>query len=112
MSYKVACQTPTEYCGAPFCEVNNNLLGQSRPRKLHASHEEAFNCYCAHLIRTGHERVGGREFRAPGGGIVLMSKQTRYGARFRTGKASQGKGGKRFVPDNLFGTTTNGVIIG
>lgn len=110
--YRVACQTPEPECGAPLCEVNASLKGQSRPRKLHATHEEAFNCFVNHLLRTGHVRTGNREFRQPEGGILVLTKQTRYGGRFRSGKTPQGKGGRRFMPASRKGDTPNGLIIG
>src|SRR4051794_7411993 len=102
---RVACQTPTDYCGAPLCEVNAQLVGQGKPRKLHATHREAFNCYVKHLRRTGHVRLGGREFQKPEGGVLVLTKQTRYGAEFRIGKAPQGKGGRRFMPASKKGDT-------
>jgi hypothetical protein len=109
--YRVACLTPEDECGGAVTEVNANLKGQGRPRKLHATHVEAFHCHVNYLMRTGHQRIGNREFRAPGGGILVLTKQTRYGAEFRMGKAPQGKGGRRFMPQCLHGDCPNGVII-
>jgi hypothetical protein len=112
MNYKVACQTPEDECGAALTEVNNNLKGQGRPRKLHASHQEAFNCHVRFLLKTGHVRKGGREFLKPGGGILVLTKQSRYGGRFRVGKAPMGKGGARFMPAAPHGECRNGLIVG
>lgn len=109
---KVACGTPSDECGAPLVEVNNNLLGQGKPRKLHADHEEAFNCYCQFLVKTGHIRLGGREFRRPEGGILVLTKRCRYGAAFRQGKSPMGKTSKRFVPKTSAFHNSNGVFIG
>jgi hypothetical protein len=111
--YRVACQTPEDECGGAVTEVNANLKGQGRPRKLHATHIEAFHCHANYLMRTGHVRVGNREFRAPGGGpIVVLTKQSRYGGVFRQGKAPQGKGAHRFMPQCSKGDCPNGIIIG
>jgi hypothetical protein len=110
---RIACQVPASHCNAPLTDVNNNLLGQGRPRKLHSTHEEAFGCHARFLVAVGYERVGGREFRPPGGGaIMVLNKQTHYGTVFRTGKTPQGKGGKRFMPKSHRKHCRNGVILG
>jgi hypothetical protein len=113
--YKVICQTPEKECGAPFVDVNANFAGQSKPRKLHGSHDEAFRCTAHYLTRHGHERIGGREFKSSATGqIVVLTKISKFGARFRTGKAAQGQQtSSRFVPQEKGRhSSMNGVIIG
>jgi len=109
---KVACQTPKKECTGGLTAVNNNLVGQGSPRKLHSSSEEAFQCYSSFLLRNGYTQVGSREFRQPDGGILMLSKRSRYGAVMRKGKSDTGKAGNRFMPRSGRKHCTNGIIIG
>lgn len=64
----------------------NNFFNQPKNAKLHGSPQDAFACYVRFLEQTGHERVGHREFRRPQGGILLLTRQSRFGTKVRLGK--------------------------
>ena|SRR3990167_5866204 len=96
------------YCGVPIDECNGSTVtvnaawnpdGKKNHKsgKLHASREQAFKCYCQHLKRQGYERVGGREFAAPDGPVLVIDKKSRFGAEFRKGKSGD-KSSSRFNP--------------
>lgn len=96
------------YCGVPIDECKGSLVtlnaawtpdGRKNHKsgKLHASHEQAFQCYCAHLQRQGYERVGSREFTLNGGSVLVIDKASRFGSVFRKGKEGD-KSGSRFTP--------------
>jgi hypothetical protein len=92
--------------------VNANLVGQGSPRKLHSTHPEAFHCYTSFLLKTGHQQLGPREFRHPQGGILVVTKRNRYGAKLRLGKKPEGKGGRRFMPNDWRRKSShNGIVI-
>lgn len=65
--------------------------------KVHASHEQAFKCYCAFLQGKGYERVGSREFTLNGGPVLVIDKASKFGSLFRKGKEGD-KSGSRFTP--------------
>jgi hypothetical protein len=89
----VICQTPDQHCGAAVVQVNARM---GKSAKAHGSSTEAFLCYKRYLVNVcGYTQIGGREFRPPDGGpILVLTKKIRYGARLRGGK--QG----RYQPDD------------
>ena len=83
---KFLCPTPREECTGKTVSMNN-FFCQSKNAKVHASPQAAFTCYCHYLDKTGHERLSVREYRRPnGGGILLLTKQSRFGTKVRLGK--------------------------
>lgn len=88
---KFLCPTPQGQCTGKLVSMNN-FFNMTKNAKVHASPQAAFECYCRHLEKTGHERVSTREYRQPGGGILLLTKQSRFGTKVRLGKE-----GNRFM---------------
>lgn len=82
---KFLCPTPREHCTGKLVSMNN-FFNQPKNAKLHGSPQAAFDCYCRYLELTGHERVGQREYRQPQGGILLLTRQSRFGTKVRLGK--------------------------
>ncbi len=104
---KYACNTPSDHCSGSL-ETMNNLFSKTKNRKLHVTSEDAFKCYERHLLSTGHERIGSREFRQPNGeGILVLTKKCRYGGRMRLGKE-----GNRYVPKSARKSMKHGLIVG
>ena len=79
------CPTPREFCTGKLTSMNN-FFNQTKNAKLHGSRDAAFDCFTAYLVRTGHERVAPREYRQPQGGILLLSKRSKFGVKLRLGK--------------------------
>lgn len=102
MSKAVFCGTPRQFCcgSSVFMNAAWNPDGRSdKSGKVHRSHEEAFRCHAAYLVKNlGFVRVGSRGFaqdeESP---IRILDKPSRFGAILRGGKTSE-KGGNRFTP--------------
>lgn len=91
----------------------NNGFNRDKSLKIHSTPQEAFKCYSQHLERTGHEKISSREFRLPEGGILVLTKPSRYGGKLRKGKNDlKGSSGARFMPDSVGHSTKGGVVIG
>lgn len=85
----------------------------NKSAKCHATTKEAFDCYASYLVSTGHERLSSREFRQPQGGILVLTKPCRYGAKMRKGKNDlKGTSAARFMPASRRKTTRAGIVIG
>ena len=82
---KYLCPTPREVCTGKLTSMNN-FYNRTKNAKLHGSPQAAFDCYVRYLLLTGHVRVAAREFRQPQGGILLLTRQSRFGTRVRLGK--------------------------
>ena len=93
---------PQEHCTGGRL-ITDQQLGTSR---CHISHDTAFRCMVQYLLKQGFEQIGAREFRSPEGGVRVLTKRSRYGARLKMGKE-----GTRFMPDER-DTGLRGVIIG
>src|SRR5262245_26012836 len=93
-------------CGVPpheCCGTSGGLSpGLSFGLKSHATPEQAFECHRAWLLRQGYRQVGGREFESPHGGVVVLTKKSRFGAPLRGGKEN------RSMPARF----TGGTIVG
>jgi hypothetical protein len=91
---KYSCGVSREHCTGTSIGLNSRCGGNLNPKvKLHSTRKEAFKCKCRHLISTGHERVGSREFREPNGGpIVVLTKVSHFGAEWRSGKGGKDAG--------------------
>ena len=79
------CPTPREDCTGKTVSMNN-LFHYLKNAKVHASPQAAYECYCHYLARTGHEQISQREYRQPKGGILILTKRSRFGTRVRLGK--------------------------
>lgn len=95
------------YCGVPIDQCNGQLVTlnalwtpdgskNKKSGKLHASSEQAFQCYCHFLQTQGYQRLGRREF-TNGGPVLVLDKPSRFGSMFRGGKESD-KTKSRFTP--------------
>jgi hypothetical protein len=99
-------------CGAPpqHCSGNGTFpsAGLGKSIKAHVSSVDAFKCYSRYLVNVeGYERIGGREFLKKGEGVLVLTKQSRFGAELRPGKSNE-KSNKaaRFMPKS-----GGGVIV-
>ena len=87
-----ACGVPRINCSGQLAKVSHGL--DNSQIKTHSTHDGAFACMSAYLIKIGYTRIGGREFSPPDGGPVrVLTKRTRYGAPLRNGKE-----GNRHMP--------------
>lgn len=100
-SRKVYCGVPIDDCNGQQVTLNAawtpDGIKNKKSGKLHSSHEQAFQCHCAHLVKQGYKRVGGREFETPTGSVLVLDKKSRFGSEFRKGKAGD-KSSSRFTP--------------
>jgi hypothetical protein len=90
------CGTPEKKClGSRI--FSNAGLGKSTV--AHTSSVDAFRCHKRYLINElGYEAIGSRELRSPdGSGILVLSKQSKFGMPLRKGKNQDGKG-NRYQP--------------
>lgn len=86
---RVMCGTPKEHCSGSSMQVNA-WLGGVAGQKVHADSPEAFRCHARYLTNVrGYERLSSREFLTPDIGILVLTKQTRFGAELRGGKRGQ-----------------------
>ena len=77
--------------------------------RVHSSHEQAFQCYCAHLVASGYKRIGHREFEQPDSdAILVLRKKSRFGTEMRKGKSGD-KSNSRFTPMRGRGAITERV---
>lgn len=97
---RVLCGVPQMECTGSATQVS---AGMGHSRKAHGSRSEAFRCRVAQLRKAGYERVGSREFRKPGGGILVLTKKTRFGHMMRKGKRGGETGGSRYMPKGRHG---------
>jgi hypothetical protein len=100
------CGTPKRFCkGSPV--ACNAGLGKRFEQKAHTSSSDAFKCYKTYKIKEeGFVEIGSRELRSPdGSGILVLSKQSKFGAALRKGKSESSI---RFQPK---GRAASGVII-
>jgi hypothetical protein len=104
--YGILCPTPRDYCTGSHGTYSASL--DKKNIKKHGTHDEAFNCYCQYLQKTGHTRISKREWLQPQGGIMLLSKVAKFGAELRAGKSGEtGQGKSRGMPS----VRNGGVII-
>jgi len=83
------CPTPQKHCQGSISQASKGLR---EGKKIHGTHEQAFQCYATYLMNTlGHKRIGSREFQGPDG-IEVLTKKSRFGMHLRLGK------GKRSMP--------------
>jgi hypothetical protein len=101
---KILCGTPKQNCSGSTTPVSA-WIGGLAGQKTHNDARDAFRCYSRYLVNTlGAEQVGGREFRLPPGnplnveGVLVLTKQSRFGSELRGGKTSEKGGGKRVMP--------------
>lgn len=110
---KVYCGTPIDTCNGSMVTLNAAWTPDGNKNKksgkVHASHEEAFRCYCRHLISIGYERVGKREFALNGGPVLVIDKPSRFGAEFRKGKEGD-KSSSRFTPMRGRGAVVERIV--
>lgn len=103
------CGVPFEYCegGMKACSggIRDSRHYGTNAVKAHGSRSSARLCYVHYITRAlGYIRVGGREFRPPDGGpILVLTKAIRFGGRLRKGKQD------RVMPDDPH---TGGLIFG
>lgn len=105
---RILCGTPKANCSGSVMQVSA-WLGGVAGQKVHSDSPEAFKCYARYLVNElGYERLGSREFRTPDMGILVITKQTRFGAELRGGKRGQKlQAGDRVMPKNK----RSGVLI-
>ena len=87
------CGVPRDICTGGTIARASARITKDGPNKAHGSPLEAFRCKKRHLLLQGYEAVGQREFRKPGGGIVVLTKKSRFGARLRSGKEGRAMDG-------------------
>lgn len=88
------CGVPRDACSGTPTPMSAGLR-QTEARKAHSSPEEAFRCMRRHLLASEYTQIGGRDFKPPGDGeVIVLTKQSRYGGRLRAGKEST-----RHMPD-------------
>jgi len=82
-------------CGVPgrSCKGSKRKVSQGMGKFVmsHADSKEAFNCKVDFLLSQGYKRREGyiRDFIPPDGGHILMlTKQSKFGAFMRNGKES------------------------
>lgn len=97
--YRVLCGVPEGDCHGSMAGASFAIGGfQVKARKMHSSHDEAFNCYIAWKQRLGYKRIGPREMEPKDGGpILVLTKRSRFGARLRLGKGGANVS-SRFMP--------------
>lgn len=102
MTIHVLCGTPEKFCTGSGTGVSKGISGGSaiKRHKLHSSGDDAFRCYKQFLInQRGCVEVGSREFRLPEGGVLVLTKKSRFGGRLRSGKTGvSGTGASRYMP--------------
>ena len=100
--YRYLCGVPHSECQGSMTPVNAFLATDGKRHKTHASRKEAKRCKVRSLLRKGYIQRGPSEFKDPKDGYILvLSKETHFGIRLRTGKE-----GARNQPDK-----GSGVII-
>lgn len=82
---KYLCPTPQEQCTGRLVSMNN-FFNYTKNAKVHVSPDAAFACYVGYLKSTGHTRVSSREFLRPEGGLLLLTRRSRFGTALRLGK--------------------------
>src|SRR5579863_8747285 len=86
--YKHMCGVPPESCGGSMFGLSNSLRKTSN--KVHNSSAEAMKCMKRYLVSQGFVQLSSREFRNPdGSGIRVLTKESRFGAKLRPGKAGR-----------------------
>lgn len=81
-------------CGVPERECTGgthtmaDVIGRVTT-KAHGSSTEAFECYRRYLLKRGYEQVGNRDFLAPDGVVLVLTKKIRFGGRLRKGKGGR-----------------------
>ena len=84
------CGTPKEFCTGGRLDTDQSLSTD----KCHSQPVTAFKCHVHYLVKhLGYRRVGMREFQLGDGPILVLNKQSRYGAKLQQGKA------ERFIPE-------------
>jgi hypothetical protein len=79
-----ACGVPPSDCSGGSGKLSCFITGKA---KTHVTSEEAFACRKRFLQRRGFEQIGPREFRdVKAGGILILTKRSRFGCRLRPGK--------------------------
>lgn len=75
-------------CGVPggFCQGSLKNVSFGSGIKVHGSSKQAFKCHKAYLIQQGYKQIGSREFQKPGEPILVLTKESRFGERLRSGK--------------------------
>lgn len=88
------CGAPGEKCGGSLAILSAGF--KNKGFKIHNSSSEAMACYRRYLISEGYTQLGPREFqKAPGEPIMFLTKQSRFGAKMRPGKAGRNMPGGR-----------------
>lgn len=75
-------------CGVPkdFCQGSIKNVSFGEGIKVHGSSKQAFQCHKAYLLLQGYKQIGSREFQQPGEPILVLSKESHFGVRLRSGK--------------------------
>jgi hypothetical protein len=99
MAKHYLCGTPPAECYGSYTDTSARAseAAKQKMRKMHSTREEAFKCHCRYLLRTGHKRVGPREFETPHGSVLVLTKKSHFGGELKRGKSEGGKG-TRFMP--------------
>lgn len=93
MAGGVYCGVPSEGCLGILFPSNARVRGHVR--KFHRSSKSAFSCKRKYLLSQGYrEGYSRRELISPSGSVLLLTKESKYGARFRRGKE-----GTRLIQD-------------
>lgn len=79
-------------CGVPVANCDGGSLLSARLRgqvKYHGSPRDARNCYIRHKLENGYTRFDAGTLEAPDGRLLILTKESRFGARLRAGKAGR-----------------------
>lgn len=87
-AYKYLCGVPNDSCGGGTgkglsASIRKNVM------KVHNTSSEAMACYKRYLLKSGYEQLSSRVFQRPGEPARFLTKQSRFGAKMRPGKAGR-----------------------
>lgn len=101
-TYGYLCPTPKQHCSGTIAKLNAGL--DKRGIKKHGDQKSAMKCYATYLTSVlGCEKLSNREFRHPNGGpIEVLSRESQFGARLRSGKRGEG---------NAIGSVNRGMPV-
>ena len=99
----VKCGTPKDTCVGRRIDAS---AGLGKSTKVHLTHLEAYRCYTRYLRDIGYSPVGGHAFKRGDEPILVVTRQSKYGARLRTGGVDKSR---RAIPRGRPGMS--GLVI-
>lgn len=104
IGYRYTCGVPKSHCGGSNVATSAGLSSTSQSR-AHGSPQEAFRCRSQYLEAQGYTKLSSRTFQPPphiGGGVLVLTKPSRFGGKMRGGK------GSRYMPNATRSTGRRG----